>query len=643
MHPKTEESLDRLIPRLKSYVARKRKSEWSLIEKRVRDQFPDIFHYMYQLFGDRYDFFYFLEEALTATIDAYNERPQDLRNLDKTRENDPFWYKSHKQIGAMGYADLFADDLKSLHDRIPYLKELGITYFHLMPFFECPDSQNDGGYAVSDYRTVRKDLGTMTQLESFASALRKEGISLCADFVFNHTSDEHTWAEKAKNGEERYQKFYHMYDDRTEPDMYDQTLREIFPDVRRGNFTWVEEAQKWVWTTFHNYQWDLNYENPDLFVHILKEMLFMANAGIEVFRLDAIAFTGKEMGTTSENRPRAHYLVRALNKLINIAAPSAVFKSEAIVHPDFVNTYISTDECELSYNPLLMALMWEALATRNVNLLEHSLLHRFNIPDGTSWVNYVRSHDDIGWTFSDEDAMELGIHGENHRKFLNRYYAGEFPGSFARGESFQHNPDTGDMRICGMAASLTGIEKGLQENDENECELAIKRTTLMYAVTMFIGGIPLIYLGDELAVLNDHSYKENPDKKDDSRWVHRVKLQDTSIENRKKDGTREQMMFSRVQKMAGLRKSRPVFGKSPTTFHKTDNRFLFTFERGAIAAEKILFIGNFSEHSTEFDQRYLAIAFTVCSELTDLWSGRSFNAGKSLKLDPYQFVLLTEE
>lgn len=637
---KAADSLAKLLPRLKTYAADKKRVNWKTIKPRIEKEFPTLFKYLYLLYGDHYDFFYYLEEILKTAIDGANRRSDDLRELDRNRLKKPLWYKSHRQIGAVGYADLFADDIKSLNDRTPYLKDLNVTYFHLMPFFESPEHHNDGGYAVSDYRTVKKGLGSMKDLKKFSKNLRKQKISLCADFVFNHTSDEHRWAQKAKQGDERYQRFYYMFDDRTMPDQYDRTLREIFPDVRRGNFTWVEEAKKWVWTTFHNYQWDLNYQNPDLFAHILEEMLFMANTGVEIFRLDAIAFTGKELGTTSENRPQAHNLVRALNALTNIAAPAVVFKSEAIVHPDFVNSYISNEECELSYNPLLMALMWEALATREVKLLHHSMKNRFHIPDDTAWINYVRSHDDIGWTFSDEDAAELGINGYDHRSFLNQFYAGDFPGTFADGEPFQFNPDTGDLRVCGMAASLTGMEKGLKNKNQKEMDLSIQRMTLMYAVSMFVGGIPLIYLGDELGLINDRSYKDNPDKRIDSRWVHRVKIDEESIAKRKKAGTVENRIFTNIQKLTKIRKNNPVFGDSDTKFHESGNPHLFSFSRES-GDRTVLFIGNFSEHSISYRPYLLQSIFNRSGTFTDLWEHIEIQAGDSLQIFPYRFLLLS--
>jgi len=371
-------------------------------------------------------------------------------------------------------------------------------------------------------------------------------------------------------------------------------------------------------------------------------MLFMANAGVEIFRLDAIAFTGKEIGTTSENRPQAHQLVRALNALTNIAAPAVVFKSEAIVHPDFVNSYISEDECELSYNPLLMALMWEALATREVKLLRHSMEKRFSIHEGTAWVNYVRCHDDIGWTFSDEDAADVGINGYDHRMFLNRFYTGEFDGSFAKGEPFQFNPDTGDMRVCGMSASLTGMEKGLENDNEHEIDLSIKRMSLMYAVTMFIGGIPLIYMGDEIALLNDESYKNDPVKKEDSRWVHRVPLDENSVANRKEAGTVENRMFKNLQRMIEIRTGDPVFRAPSTNFHSTGNPHLFSFTK-VLEDRTMLFIGNFSEHIMSLESDFIRNIFGSGHTLKELWSGDTLQIHHEITVEPYQFFVIVKK
>ena len=363
-----------------------------------------------------------------------------------------------------------------------------------------------------------------TACATLAEELRSAGISLVLDFVFNHTSDEHEWARRARAGDPEYREFYYLFPDRTMPDAYERTLREIFPTVRRGSFTWRPELQRWVWTTFNSFQWDLRYANPAVLVAMAEEMLFLANAGVEFLRLDAVAFIWKQLGTSCENLPEAHLIIQAFNAIARIAAPALLFKSEAIVHPDDVISYVSPGECQVSYNPLLMALLWEALATRDVKLLSYSLAKRHHLPAGTAWVNYLRSHDDIGWTFDDADARWVWIEPHGHRRFLNAFYTGRFPGSFARGVPFQENPETGDARVSGTLASLAGLELALEQGDAAAIDLAVRRILLLYGVVLTAGGVPLIYLGDEFGTLNDYSYAAEPAKADDSRWVHRPRF-----------------------------------------------------------------------------------------------------------------------
>src|SRR5512136_418241 len=321
---------------------------------------------------------------------AWLTRPAELKALDAEREANPHWFQSNQMVGGVCYVDLFAGDLNGLRAKIPYFKEMGLTYLHLMPLFAAPPGENDGGYAISSYRDVNPALGTMEQLAELAAELRQNGISLVVDFVFNHTSNEHAWARRAQAGDREYQEYYMMFPDRQMPNAYEKTLREIFPDEHPGAFTYFPEIGKWVWTTFHSYQWDLNYHNPTVFIRMAEEMLFLANQGVEVLRLDAVAFIWKELGTNCENLPKAHLLIQAFNAVARISAPGLFFKSEAIVHPDEVVKYIRPDECQLSYNPLLMALLWNSLATRETRLLAHSMRSRFKIRPGCTWVNYVR-------------------------------------------------------------------------------------------------------------------------------------------------------------------------------------------------------------------------------------------------------------
>jgi amylosucrase len=516
-------SLNRILPETETMFSDDIKQsvhEWQKFKNRLYAEWDRLFIYLHQLYGWQYDFFYTLQQIVHSLVRYWKERPAELKRLDERREADPFRFVSEKMVGGVLYVDLFSDNLSKLDDHLPYFKKLGITYLHLMPLFAVPRGDNDGGYAVSDYRAVNPDIGSMDDLAKLAAALREEGISLVLDFVFNHTSDEHIWAQKAKSGDPDFLFYYWTFPDRELPDQFQKYLRDIFPTIRKGSFTWCEDMDRWVWTTFNSYQWDLNYANPEVFRAMAEEMLFLANQGVEVLRLDAVAFIWKRLGTNCENQPEAHTIIRAFNAMARIVAPSMSFKSEAIVEPNEVIRYIHPDECQLSYNPLLMALLWEALATQETRLLEYSLNKRNRIPEGCTWVNYIRCHDDIGWTFDDQDARDIGIDPMGHRHFLNQFYTGDYPGSFARGIPFQFNADTGDLRISGTLSSLAGLEDAVTRKDDELIEKAVRRINLLRSIMMSIGGIPLLYIGDEWGMLNDYTYLSDPSKAADSRWVH---------------------------------------------------------------------------------------------------------------------------
>jgi amylosucrase len=633
-------SLQRLLPRLEARFSDRIATDpqgWEQFTERLRVNFPQLFHLYYQLYANQYDFFYHLEDLLNSTVCSWMERSPDLKSLDLKRELDPNWFQSNQMLGGVAYVDLFAGDLNGIRNKIPYFKELGLTYLHLMPFFRCPKGDNDGGYAVSSYREVDPELGTMEQLAELARELRGEGISLVVDLVFNHTSDEHAWALKALHADPDFLEYYRIFPDRQIPDAYEKSLREIFPDEHPGAFTFREEIKKWVWTTFHSYQWDLNYANPAVFNRMAEEMLFLANQGVEVLRLDAVAFIWKELGTNCENLPQAHQLIQAFNCVARIAAPALLFKSEAIVHPDEVFRYIHQDECQLSYNPLLMALLWNSLATREVRLLRQALQERFALPTGCAWVNYVRCHDDIGWTFSDEDAALLGFNGYNHRQFLNAFYTGRFEGSFARGLPFQENPATGDARISGTCASLAGLEKAIKEETELEVDLAIRRILLIHGIILTIGGIPLIYLGDEIGTLNDYSFRNSPDKAIDSRWVHRLSMDWKKAKRREDPQSEEGRIFNGLKRLFELRKQNPEFSGVQAAIIPTDNDHVLGYVR-ALGPERALVFANFSETDQTLPANLLRL-YGLSYKFVDLITGKTVTL-KDLKLGPYQMACL---
>jgi len=419
------------------------------------------------------------------------------------------------------------------------------------------------------------------------------------------------------------------------PDAYERTLREIFPDEHPGAFTWRAEISRWVWATFHSFQWDLNYENPEVLRAMAEEMLFLANAGVEVLRLDAVAFVWKQLGTSCENLPQAHLLVQAMNALARIAAPALVFKSEAIVHPDEVERYVRPWECALSYNPLLMALLWNSLATRKVRLLRQAMATRFRLHPGCAWVNYVRGHDDIGWTFSDEDAAGLGVRACDHRRFLNEFYTGRFPGSFARGLPFQENPRTGDCRISGTCASLAGLEQANETRDEAEVELSIRRILLLYAVVLSIGGVPLLYLGDEIGTLNDYSYRDDPARAPDSRWAHRPRMDWARAERRHDPASVEGRIFQGLRHLVGLRKEALAFAGSEMEVVDVGGDHVFAFRRRH-QGEEVLVLANFSEREVE------TAPLPGAGAARDLVGGEDFLPGRGLRIPAYGCLWLRE-
>ncbi|MFT6926382.1 MAG: amylosucrase [Psychromonas sp.] len=614
------------------------KKDSVLFLSRLDKNFPALFAKLHHLYGEQYDFFYHLQQLVVHLAAGVAARSKKLKQKDKLRLNKPDWYRDQKMLGMAAYVDLFAGDLKKLKAKIPYLKSLGINYLHLMPLYKSPEGDSDGGYAVSDYRQVDPKLGTEKDLLALADALSVEGISLVLDFVFNHTSDEHKWAEAAQAGDPEFAGFYYFFEDKQEVDDYNQSCREIFPTVRRGSFTYLEAQRKWVWTTFNSFQWDLNYSNPAVFNAITAEMLFLANLGCEGLRLDALAFIWKEKWTPCENLPKAHTLIQAFNLCVQIVAPAVVFKSEAIVHPDQVAKYIAKEECQLSYNPLMMALMWEALATRETKLLSASLTKSFTISAHCSWVNYIRCHDDIGWTFDDAIAEKLGINGFDHRRFLNNFYTGRFAGSFAQGVPFQENPVNGDCRVCGSLASLAGLEKGLEQHNQRDIDFALKRISLLNSINLSIGGIPLIYQGDELGILNDYSYLNDHSKKEDARWVNRPAISEEDIAFAKQADSAQFVVNQSLQAMIDIRLQHQVFGIAETEILETYNAHLFAYCRIHENGQKMLAICNFSEESQ-------SVAFSITDilashKLLDLLTASKVNKSALLELGTYQVLWL---
>lgn len=558
-----------------------------------------------ELYGDRDDFDAVVELLLDTARKQWDERPQALRDLDVRRAARPDWFQRPDQLSYVCYADRFAGDLRGVRERVDHLVELGVTTLHVMPLMQPRPGNNDGGYAVASYRDVDPRLGTIDDLRDLATDLHAKDMTLVCDLVCNHTAAEHPWARRARAGEPEYRDYYWMYPDREMPDAWEKSLPEVFPDWAPGNFTWLADAEQWVWTTFNDYQWDLNYSNPRVLAEMVANLCFLANTGVDIIRLDAVAFMWKRMGTTCQNQPEAHRLVQMMRAILQVVAPASILLAEAIVAPEdlvpwFGRGAATGQECQLAYHNVFMVTLWSALAEHDARLMTSVLSRMPAIPTTASWLTYARLHDDIGWAITDEDAAAVGLDGFAHRAFLSDYYSGEFPGSFATGAVFQSNPRTGDRRISGSLASLAGLEKALA-GSSTQMEHALRRILLVHALIMSFGGLPLIHSGDEIGMLNDHAYGDDPDHADDNRWMHRPVMDWDAAARRHTPGTVETRIFEGIQHLAAVRRTVHEFhAEMPGHAVDVGNSQVFAWLRTGPRGD-VLVVANMSDQDLSVD------------------------------------------
>lgn len=576
-------------------------------------------------------------------------RPDTLKKNDQARVLDGHWYQSENWVGMQLYVDRFCGDLKTLNSRLSYFEDLGVNYLHLMPLTKRPAGPNDGGYAVNSYTEIDPALGSNADLESLTRAMRKKKMVLMLDFVVNHTSDEFEWAQKAKAGDPYYQDFYYTYTDRGIPDAFEQTLPEIFPENAPGNFVYIEEMERWVMTVFNTYQWDLNYSNPEVFLAMLRELVGLANLGVDVIRFDALAFLWKRLGTLSQNLPEAHTVVSLFKLCMHTVAPGVAFLAEAIVAPSDILKYFGEgvmkgNECELAYNATLMALLWNSVATTKTNMLINNLKALPGKPRSAAWINYVRCHDDIGLGFDDQFIHEAGWDAYLHRKFLREYYSGSLAGSPSIGGIFMYNPKTGDGRIVGNLASLVGLEKAIKNMDGKLHREALGKIVLLHAIILSYGGIPMIYAGDELALLNDYSYLDDPDKRDDNRWMNRPIHPWDVVETLDKKGSDAYTIYKQIKSLIAIRKSEPCFADN-NQIHLLDleNIHVLAYRKeDADNNEFVMVLANFSPENQVIHSSWLhSHGFDRTRKVRDLIRNTTVSLRKEwFSLSPYEVFWL---
>jgi len=599
------------------------------------------------LYGDRADFKQQMHKLVETMTRQYIQRPSDLKTLDLAREKDHNWFLSQKWAGFALYCQEFAGDLEGLQGKLHYLQDLGVNMLHIMPILDCPKGKSDGGYAVRDFRKIYEKIGSLETLASLSENLKKRDILLALDVVVNHTSNEHEWAQKARLGEKKFQDYYFVFDDRDIPDMYEESMPEVFPENAPGNFTWDFEMQKWVMTVFHDYQWDLNYKNPDVLIEMIDIILFWANHGADIIRLDAVAFLWKKIGSTCQNEREAHLILQLMKDCCQVTAPGVLFIAEAIVAPIEIIKYFGEDainakECEMAYNATLMALLWEAVATKKATLLNKGIKSIPNKLERATWLNYIRCHDDIGLGFDDNDIRLAGYEPKEHRRFLIDYYTGKRTDSDASGMAFGLNGKTGDARIAGSLASLAGLETALKNNDLEAIDKSTKTILLLHSVIMSFGGMPLIYYSDAIGTLNDITYMDDELKLHDSRWIHRPKMNWEKAELRNQPGTVENRIFSGLKKMIAVRKEIPAFADhNNRDLIDVENPHLFVFSRfiSINLQSRVLVVCNFDISPQALDIGTLRrLGFFQLGSVQDLYSGESFSTlDESLLIPPLSF------
>lgn len=514
------------------------------------------------LYMELYDNDSMFAELCDQMHEYYMARDQKIKALDQKREKDPAWFRRKDMLGMMLYIDNFAGTIKGLQKKLSYLESCNVNYIHLMPFLDSPEGRSDGGYAVADFRKVRPDLGSMDDLSKLSEECHKRGISLCMDFVMNHTSEDHEWARRARQGEGEYMSRYFFYDNDNIPAQYEKTVPQVFPTTAPGNFTWLPEIGHYVMTSFYPYQWDLNYRNPRVFNEMMYNFLYLANQGMDIIRIDAVPYIWKELGTQCRNLKQVHTIVRMMRMIGEIVCPGVVLLGEVVMEPEKVVPYFGTvekPECHMLYNVTTMATTWNCVATRDVRLLKKQMDIVNRLPKEYTFLNYLRCHDDIGWGLDFGTLQTWGMDEVKHKKYLNDYFTGKYPNSVSRGELYNDDPRLGDARFCGTTASMCGVESAGFEQDEKKMQDAVRMDIMLHAYMLTQSGIPMLYSGDEVGQVNDYTYKKEPDKAADSRYIHRGRFQWDLADACNDSKTVSGQIFQALGQLETLRKKEKVF------------------------------------------------------------------------------------
>ncbi len=519
------------------------------------------------------------------------------------------WYKD-AVVYAM-YVDLFAGDIEGLTGRLDYLQNLGVNCLWLLPVLDSP--MRDAGFDIRNYDRIRHELlglpHSFTKEEQekifggFLNEAHQRNIRVIFDVAINHTSEEHPWFLEAKKSEDNPYRHYYIWS-KTGTE-YAQA-RIIFKGIETSN--WQKEGDAFFFHRFFNFQPDLNYKNPDVLLAMSKNLLYWQSMGVDGFRADAIPYLWKEEGTTCENHPTTHTVVKFFRAMLDWAHPGSLLLAEACQVPNEVVKYLGNgDECHAAYHFPLMPQMFKALSMENGEPVKNVLSPRITppIPENSQWFTFLRLHDEL--------SLELTYVSEEDRAYIHNHYCFKPQWDFRMGE--------------GISARLSELMK--REPDS---------IALAYSLMLTLTGTPVVYYGDEFGKLNDEKYYKETIKltgKDDTRFLVRGRVDWQKLESELKNTESYYSKVNRLLKpMINIRKQQPVFGRGTIGFVNFDNPHVLAYYREH-NHEKILVINNLSYRNQEiFPEENI-------SERKVLFSNHATLTGNRVELKARGFVWLS--
>jgi maltose alpha-D-glucosyltransferase/alpha-amylase len=491
--------------------------------------------------------------------------------------NDPLWFKDAViyELPVKSFADGNADgigDFTGLAQKLDYLQNLGVTCLWLLPFFPSP--LKDDGYDIADYTSVHPSYGTLDDFKQFLHGAHQHGLRVVVELVLNHTSDQHPWFQRARSAPPgSTERDYYVWSD---TDQRYQDARIIFVDAERSNWTWDPVAQSYYWHRFFHHQPDLNYDNPVVVREMLAVLDFWLDLGVDGFRLDAVPYLVERDGTSCENVPETHAVIRAVRRHIDRRGSGRMLLAEANQLPGDVCAYFGHgDECHMAYHFPVMPRMFMALHLEDRQPIVDVLEQTPPIPDSCQWALFLRNHDEL--------TLEMVTDDERDYMYL----------------AYSMDP---------QARLNIGIRRRLAPLVRN----SRRRIELLNALLFSLPGTPIVYYGDELGMgdnlyLGDRNGVRTPmqwtgdrnagfSRADPARLYSPIitdpiyGYQAVNVEAQESDHA---SLLHWMRNMIRLRRLFKVFGRGTVTFLQPDNRRVLAYIR-RFDEDVILCVANLS-------------------------------------------------